>query len=251
MKNFSTLVFLLLFSISSFSDAQNMSQLNPNAYAHTTSQFGLKGNVKSMEVIAFSEKTYVFNPAGMLTKEESRYGSASYNYDSKNHLSKITYGDPDIEPTIITTDSKGNIVHFYDSESNQRFYEYNDKNQLLTVKFGKEKTLDYKYKYDVEGRLIQAEEYSKSDVPETIRVNEYIKTENGWIVTNTSTDSSSGQEIIATQVYNANGDLVKSEYSNSRTVNSFKFEYDEKGNYIEAYMDDEEDPTEERIFIYY
>lgn len=251
MINFSIFTFVLVLLNISFSDAQNMSNINPIAMSYKTSHFGLKGKVKTMDVLEFSETTYSFSPSGMLTKEKSRYGTILYSYDVKDHLTKISYSDPENEPTRVTCDSKGNIVNKYDSDSSQWFYEYNDNNQLVTTKFGKEKKLDFKYKYDAESRLIQVEEYGEGSEPITIRVNEYTKTENGWIVTNTSTDSSSGQKIILTRVYNSKGDLEKSEYSNDKTVNTFKFEYDENGNYTGAYMDDEEEPTEERILTYY
>ena len=156
---------------------------NNTADATTTMQYDASGNMTSVTDSEGNTTQFTSHDSmgNVLTKEDARGKTWTYEYDVMGRLTKIT--DPLNNFTQLFYDAVGNKTREVDAEGKEKLYNYDERNNLIKVTdaLGNETLFEYNtdgkmtkqidaegkvvlYEYDNEGRLIKTTDGNGNEI---------------------------------------------------------------------------------------
>ncbi|NND61766.1 MAG: hypothetical protein HKN48_01090, partial [Flavobacteriaceae bacterium] len=217
MKTKTTLLALALLFVFCETTAQyfvdSSAPANTVSLAYHKDHFNLKGPVKSYNN---NYTTYYFDRDGYLTKDVGSLGlSREYLYDSNNNLIRIV---SDLSGSLIhysvTLDSQKRVTKKITSANSGKRYTYDRRGNVLEEYDTYNKELQYRNKYDSQGRIIQRNGYYNAINETSLTTYSYGRDGDFVTVTNNYSSSNPKRKSSVNTFYYKNGHYYgKSKYS--------------------------------------
>jgi hypothetical protein len=255
--NFYIIIFMSLLCFSCFSDEEIKNDLKEN---------NLKGKVKSMEEAVYD----VVEKDGGIEKSSLNWKHlVIYNKDGNKIMKKTYKLDGSLEDVYkFIYDEKGRLLEEVGGDVAGKYltkmiYEYDNKGGMIEDNLWAPKyshpIITRTHKYDEKGRLIESIDWWSYRKSKVMWKYVYEYNDNGKVSIEKLYKDDRGRikEWVNTSYeYNENGDKIREVIKSARfdpSIYTFKYKYDEKGNWIRRIQTDQGEPYQimERTIEYY